>query len=58
MVAATLGVAFLLLLALGHLDCSNVTVLEVVLEATREVGIIQRKGGSVSAAGAQFLRFW
>ena len=59
MVAAGLGVALLPSLVFGLLDRTNIALLTVVdPEITREIGIVQRKGGSVSAAAEGFLRAW
>jgi LysR family carnitine catabolism transcriptional activator len=59
MVAAGLGVAVLPSLTLASLDLRKIALLELVdPEMTREIGILQRKGGSVSAAATEFLRLW
>jgi LysR family transcriptional regulator, carnitine catabolism transcriptional activator len=58
MVAAGLGVALLPSLALALIDRSQIVLLEVNRpEIRREIGILQRKGGSVSAALSAFLPF-
>jgi DNA-binding transcriptional LysR family regulator len=58
MVAAGLGVAFLPSLALGQLDRSGVAFLKVAPDVTREIAVIQRKGGSISSATRGFLELW
>jgi LysR family carnitine catabolism transcriptional activator len=55
MVAAGIGVAFLPALALGQLDASRVVKLKVDPEVTRDIGVIERKGGAPSIAAREFL---
>lgn len=58
MVEASLGVAILPELGLQRTDAAKVRIVPLIQpEITREVGIIERKGGSVSAAAAGFLSF-
>ena len=57
MVAAGLGVALLPALALGNLDGRGIALLDVTdVQIARDIGVLQRKGGSVSSAAHEFLR--
>jgi LysR family carnitine catabolism transcriptional activator len=57
MVAAGLGIALLPSLALAMLDRQKIAVLDIIdPELSRDVGILERKGGSTSAAAGEFLR--
>jgi LysR family transcriptional regulator, carnitine catabolism transcriptional activator len=59
MVAAGLGIALLPSLALAMLDLRRIALLNVIdPELSREIGILQRKGGSQSSAATEFLRLW
>ena len=59
MVAAGLGIALLPSLALAMLDRRQIAVLDVFdPELSRDIGILERKGGSTSAAASEFLRLW
>jgi LysR family carnitine catabolism transcriptional activator len=59
MVAAGLGIALLPSLALAMLDRHQIAVLDVVdPELSRDIGILERKGGSTSAAASEFLTLW
>jgi LysR family carnitine catabolism transcriptional activator len=58
MVAAGLGVAILPMLALGNLDLRNIATLDILdVEIGRDIGVLQHKGGSVSSAAQEFLRY-
>jgi LysR family transcriptional regulator, carnitine catabolism transcriptional activator len=59
MVAAGLGVALLPSLALAMLDRQKIAVLDIIdPELSRDVGILERKGGSTSTAAREFLQLW
>ena len=59
MVSAGLGVALVPSLTLASFNLSRIVLLDIVdPEVTREIGILQRRGGSSSAAAAEFLRTW
>jgi len=56
LVAAGLGVALLPSLALGMLDLRNVVTFPVTRpRVTREIGILQRTGGTSSSAASEFI---
>jgi LysR family transcriptional regulator, carnitine catabolism transcriptional activator len=59
MVSAGLGVALVPSLTLPSFNLSRIVLLDIVdPEVTRKIGILQRRGGSSSAAAAEFLRTW